>query len=123
MERRYTALGFIAGLYQLIGALIVIGGIAFGGISLLNPRLGYGSTGLVFFSSVTGIVAAVISGVALYAFGELINLFRDMEFNSRVTAHYTELNEKNTRRTAEAIEHLARRRAQTSGGGTLPPQN
>lgn len=116
MERRYGALGLIAGFYQLVGILMIIGFIGLGGISLLNSSRAYNPyTSLGVASSVITIVAGALSGLGLVGVGELINLFRDMEFNSRVTAHFTELNEKNTRRTAEAMEYLARRRTQTSG--------
>jgi hypothetical protein len=75
-------------------------------------------------SVITTILVGSLSGIALIAFGELINLFRDMELSSREQSHFSELNERNTRRTAELLEQLVRlQQQQAQRESPRPPQS
>lgn len=123
MEPRYPMLGNIARLYQFAGLLIGVGSIFLAVMSILSV-LGSRSSfavGGAIAGSLSSVLIGVISGVGLYAFGELINLLRDMEFNSRLAAHHAELTEQHTRLMAETLGVMLRRQQQAARQ-TPPPQ-
>jgi hypothetical protein len=87
MQKKYTGLRIISGIYRFIG--FFIGGVAIIGGAVLSV-IGGSLQPLVLA------IPATISGLALYGFGELILLLMDMEENGR--------------RQAALLEHLAGRR-------------
>lgn len=116
MQRRYPSLGFIAGLYQIAGALVMALGalaLALALLGLFTPRVSSYGYGTAF--SLAGLIpagVAILSGIGLYAFGDLINLFRDMELNSRIAAENSATQVESTLRMVRLLEQLAARRRQ-----------
>lgn len=69
-EKKYPALRFISGLYKVLAIVAVI-------LGLLTATMAHGT------ESFLGIVGGVIGGISLWAFAELLNLFIDIEANTR----------------------------------------
>lgn len=69
-EKKYPALRFISGLYKVLAIVAVI-------LGLLTATMAHGT------ESFLGIVGGVIGGISLWAFAELLNLFIDIEENTR----------------------------------------
>jgi uncharacterized integral membrane protein len=97
MNRRYDVLGLIARLYQIAGIIIVGLALLFLILGLISAArvsnvYGYGST-MTLPTAISVFLASIgiaIAGAGTYAFGELINLFRDLELNTRKTAYLEE---------------------------------
>lgn len=129
MKRKYPILGIIAVIYQILGVILVIsaviGGIIFiiQGITQTPPPaptasreaeaivgtlvVDFGGSLLALGGSL--LVGGVLSGFALFAIGELINLLRDLELNGRMAAEHNRQAAHYTRITAEYA--AGRRRA------------
>ena len=69
-EKKYPALRFISGLYKVLAIVAVI-------LGLLTATMAHGA------ESFLGIVGGVIGGISLWAFAEILNLFIDIEENTR----------------------------------------
>ena len=69
-EKKYPALRFISGLYKVLAIVAVI-------LGLLTATMAHGT------ESFLGIVGGVIGGISLWAFAEILNLFIDIEENTR----------------------------------------
>lgn len=111
MKRKYGVLGFISFLYSVVGVLVFAGGILLliGAIlSFISPSpYSFVSPGAVLLSNLGVALGIMLSGASLYAFGELIDLLRDLERNARESA-------VSNRRAAEALEILVHRRSRAS---------
>lgn len=69
MENKYKALRSLIWLFRILAGLVFLSGVVYGGIN-----------------SLLGIIAlGAITAILLYALGELLNLFVDIEENTRRT--------------------------------------
>jgi hypothetical protein len=111
MNRKYPALGVIATLYKISGILVLVGAILFFILSLvsaLTPRPSFSrmnaNIGIVtVMSGAIVLIAGGLSSVGLYGFGELLDLMRDIEVNTRSTADDAEATARNTRNTVQLL--------------------
>lgn len=90
-DRRYRSLRIVATLLKVLavivavaGGLFVVGGRfgAFGGLTGVPGGLGPGVTASV----IVGLLAVALYALFLWASGAMINLFIDLEKNTRATA-------------------------------------
>lgn len=93
MKRKYGVLGFVAFLYQFLGVLILLAGLFVLGsafyLDYFAPQESRIET--VTFEAVlllSPAVGMIISGLLVFGFGQLINLLRDVELNTRRSGHY-----------------------------------
>jgi hypothetical protein len=80
--RRYRALRFVAALHQVVGVIVAVIGVMAVIFSLFSLRA-VGSEGVAMFGVA---IAAFLSGMFIYAFGELIYLLIDIEANTRLSS-------------------------------------
>ena len=81
MERKYGALRFVAGLMKVIGALSIIAGIL-GLVSVIyyvSTRHDYTGMG----ANLLWTAAPILSGIFWWAMAEMIQVFIDIEYNTR----------------------------------------
>ncbi len=92
MEKRYTALRIISVLYKIIGVITGLLTLLGAVILLFNApasynfgifRVGFGTT---LVAVLVELVAGGLSAIGIYAIGELISLFINIEENTRFTA-------------------------------------
>lgn len=95
MEVKYRALRILSWVFRIIAVLIMLGGVAFGVLLAVTPSI------QIDYSNLDGIrvipapplvgpgiglaLSSVLISLFLYAFGQLLNLFMDLEENSRRT--------------------------------------
>jgi hypothetical protein len=121
VKRKYGVLGFVAFLYQLLGILSIIGGlvVALGAAYytyLAEPRQ-------QLETLVPAGVGIIVGGLVMFGFGQLINLLRDVELNTRRSAYYSAQAYKldHARMKAQAAR-AGRRRGVPSNTPTQPSQ-
>lgn len=92
MQQKYSALRLVSNIYRGLGVLAVIGGLLLAVLSLLGSAqlsnyYGYGrSLGIVNLTSAFIIfIGCGLTGLGLYAFGELIQLLIAVEENTRAS--------------------------------------
>ncbi|GEM_PF-1183322 len=111
MKRKYGLLGVVAFLLQLLGALAVIGAIIGIGLALY---LGYAAEprqDMQFLIAQS--ISILVGGVVLYAFGSLINVYRDVELNTRRSSYYLMQLARRSRLSAERRAARTANQAQT----------
>ena len=96
MERRYTALRIISLVYRILGGLALILAVVLAVVAVLIPgSITLSSTGLDTSNSemlarllpaVVVLVIGILSGLGLFAVGQMIQLLLDTEVNTRRTA-------------------------------------
>lgn len=96
VEKKYHALRVLTWIYRIIAVLVFVGGVALGGFTMIAPTYTYGLTstgsyGLVSAPPAVAIgigfaIISIFSALTLYAFGELLHLFIDLEENTRESA-------------------------------------
>jgi hypothetical protein len=96
MERRYTALRIISLVYRILGGLAlilaVLGAILAvaipGSITVSSPALDTSNSDTLarLLPAVIVLVSGILSGLGLFAVGQMIQLLLDTEENTRRTA-------------------------------------
>lgn len=127
MKRKYSVLGFVAFLYQFLGVLILVAGLFALGSAIY---LGYFAPVESRIETVTleGVlllvspaVGMIISGLLVFGFGQLINLLRDVELNTRRAGHYAAYSFKLQQGRSRAQNKA--RAAQQRRASAPPPAN
>lgn len=99
MKRKYGFLGMIAVLLQVFGVLAIIGAVISLAVAAYNTYLAQPPQESSFL--IAQAVNIFVLGIGIYAFGGLINVFREIELNTRRTAYYLlQLNRVNAQRRA-----------------------
>ena len=129
MQRKYTALAIVSGVYRFAGGLVCIASVALTVMVFLTSRrmYPYSSSGIDFMTALGTLIGGLLTGIALYAFGELLNLLRDLELNTRRSAAAAEETAQYTRHSAALLQQLIQSRnqqmsAQTSSMGDWNPR-
>jgi uncharacterized membrane protein len=99
VKRKYGFLGMIAVLLQVFGVLAIIGAVISLAVAAYNTYLAQPPQESSFL--IAQAVNIFVLGIGIYAFGGLINVFREIELNTRRTAYYLlQLNRVNAQRRA-----------------------
>jgi hypothetical protein len=115
MKRQYPALGIIATIYKISGVFVLVGAIfafifaLFSSSIVPNSRYSTIDASIGVVTIMTGLLALVVgflTAVGLYGFGELLDLMRDIELNTRSAADDAELTARNTRNTVQLLYQL-----------------
>ncbi len=92
MEKRYTALRIISVLYKVLGVIVGLVTLLVAVIILVSAptsytfgiiRVGFGET---IFAVLIEVIGGGLTAVGIYAIGEMISLFINIEENTRFTA-------------------------------------
>jgi len=108
MKRKYGALGFVAGLYQVLGVLTLVAGAVLFLLALITRLTTNGGFrfNIIEYLTVTSLptITLIVSGIVLYAFGQLINLLRDVELNTRISAARAAQSARAQRQSAQYLK-------------------
>jgi len=97
MERKYTALRIISLVYRILGGLALILAVIGAVVAVLFPGSITVSSAAIpatsdmlarLLPAVIVLVSGILSGLGLFAVGQMIQLLLDTEENTRRTAHY-----------------------------------
>jgi hypothetical protein len=86
--RKYRALRFFVGLFRIWGVILIVIGVlpVLGFLPMLTSgplRGAPGSFGASLLIEIVWFISSLLSGLVVIAFGELIQLFIDIEANTR----------------------------------------
>lgn len=118
MKRKYGILGFVAAIYQVLGFLsMIVGGILLVvGVVALVMRTQSAGQELLIPSG----LASLVSGLLLVGFGQLLNLLRDMELNTRRSAAYMLFLAKQSRARRARAANNARASVPRTNAQSMP---
>ncbi len=118
MKRKYGILGFVAAIYQVLGFVsMIVGGILLVvGVVALVMRTQSAGQELLIPSG----LASLVSGLLLVGFGQLLNLLRDMELNTRRSAAYMLFLAKQSRARRARAANNARASAPRTNVQSMP---
>lgn len=98
METKYHVLRTIMNIYKIFAVVVLVGGIILGIIAMTTPTLDFEFTTAGELETTRGapatgsgigmIVGAIFAALGLFAFAEMIQLFLDMEENTRLANQY-----------------------------------
>jgi uncharacterized membrane protein len=91
VEKRFGALRVIAGIFRILGWLVLLIGLIFGGLSVANALTSGGQMfgGMMGFGVMSGLLTvlySILAALLLIGFGEVVYLLIALEANTRATA-------------------------------------
>lgn len=96
METKYKALRVLTWLYRIVAVIVLLGGVLIGILAATAPTMKIDYSNLEGIETTFGppnplpgigiAVISIIAALTLYAIGELLHLFIDVEENTRHTA-------------------------------------
>jgi hypothetical protein len=95
VEKKYRALRILTWVYRIIAILVFLGGVGLGILNATSPTIEIDYSNLEGIEFIYGppnpypgiglAIGSAITALTLYAFGELLHLFIDVEENTRHT--------------------------------------
>ncbi len=115
MKRQYPALGIIATIYKICGILVLVGTIVSFALAIASYVISSSAVRLNTFPAnsiivIGGALLGLLSGglvaIGLYGVGEIFDVMRDVELNTRAAAEDAHATARNTYNTARLLYQL-----------------